>query len=167
MQYWYQEATNYSIRCYAGDKNDSSTSTQDSNNAFDYTKLVASSVDGTAVSFAITSSDYSSNKSDANSPVNITNTGNAALTTISINGTNASASGRPDIDVGRFLFDDDNGVAGAQILNATKTQITGVSVSVEDSTPGGADDSFWIWFNVPATLESGTYTSTWTLFEEE
>jgi hypothetical protein len=166
MQYWYSPTTNYSARCSAGDKNDTTLVTANHNNAFAYAQLVASSADSTAVSFGtIASGNYNTNVSDANSPVNITNTGNVALATVSVTGVNATATGKPNIDVGQFLVDDDSGVAGAQALTAVLQQITGVSVPVEDSTAGGNTDSLWTWFNVPATLEPGDYTSTWTLTE--
>jgi len=165
MQYWYS-ATNYSARCSAGDNNDTALVTANHNNAFAYAQLVASSADGTAVGFGtIASGNYNTNVSDANSPVTLTNTGNVALATVSLTGVNATATGKPNIDVGQFLIDDDSGVAGAQVLTAVSQQITGVTVPVEDSTPGGNTDSLWAWFNVPATLEPGDYTSTWTLTE--
>ena len=166
MQYWYSPTTNYSARCSAGDKNDSTLVTANHNNAFAYAQLVASTADGTAVGFGtITNTQYSTNVSDANSPVTLTNTGNIALATVSLTGANATATGKPNIDVGLFLTDDDATVAAAQVLTAISQQITGVTVPLEDSTPGGNTDSLWTWFNVPATLEPGDYTSTWTLTE--
>ena len=166
MQYWYSPTTNYSARCSAGDKNDSTLVTANHNNAFAYAQLVASTADGAAVGFGtITNAAYSTNVSDANSPVTLTNTGNVALATVSLTGANATATGKPNIDVGQFLADDDSGVAGAQTLTTSSQQITGVTVPLEDSTPGGNTDSLWAWFNVPATLEPGDYTSTWTLTE--
>ncbi len=166
MQYWYSPTTNYSARCSAGDNNDTTLVTANQNNAFAYAQLVASTADGTAVGFGtIASGNYSTNVSDANSPVTLTNTGNIALATVSLTGANATATGKPNINVGQFLVDDDAVVAGAQTLTAVLQQITGVTVPIEDSTPGGNTDSLWAWFNVPATLEPGDYTSTWTLTE--
>ncbi len=169
MQYWYQHATNYSIQCSAGDKNDSVLVTKDAANAFDYTQLVASTVDGTTIDFGtITSGEFSTNVTDDNAPLNITNTGNTVLANVSITAANLTQTGKSDIDVGQFWADDDNGVAGAQQLSTSKLQITSVSVPLEDSTAGSNTDSVWVWFSVPALLQSGTYDSTsWTLWEEE
>lgn len=165
MQYWYS-AANYSARCSAGDNNDTTLVTGDHANAFAYAQLVASTVDGTAVSFGtITSDNYNTNVSDSNSPVNITNTGNVQLATVSVTGANASATGKPNIDISSFLVDDDSTTAGAQVLNTTIQQITGVTVPTEDSSAGGNTDALWVWFQVPTSLEPGSYSATWTLTE--
>ncbi len=170
MQYWFQHTINYSMRCSAGDNNDSTLVTKDTTNAFDYAKLVASTVDGTTVDFGtITSSEFSTNLNDTNTPVIINNTGNANLTTISITGANLTATGKTDINVSQFYADDivffNSSVAHQ--LNTTKQQISSVTVSIEDSTDGGTTDNVSFFFSVPSTLESGSYTGTWTLFEEE
>jgi hypothetical protein len=168
MQYWYQHSENYSIRCSGGDNNDSVLVNLTAANAFDYTQLVASSVDGVTVDFGtLTTSDYNTNVSDSNSPLNITNTGNTVLSTVSITGANLTQTGKSDIDIGQFYADDDNGVAGAQQLTTSKQQITGVSVPLEDATAGGNTDSAWVWFNVPSYLDPGTFSASWTLWEEE
>jgi len=170
MQFWFQHSQNYSVRCYAGDNNDSALVSSTALNAFDYTKLVASSVDGTTVNFGtITSSQFGTTVNDTNSPVNITNTGNAVLANISITGANLTQAGKPDIDIGQFSADDVStyNSSTAQTLTTSNQQITGVSVPLEDSTQGGNDDSLWAFFTVPGTLEPGSYSGTWTLFEQE
>ena len=165
MQYWYS-ATNYSARCSVGDVNDSTLVTGDHANAFAYASLAASTADGTAISFGtITDTLFSTAVADTNSPIILTNTGNIVLATVSITGANATATGASNLDVGQFVVDDDSEIAGAQTLTAIAQQITGVSVPIEDSTPGGNTDSAWVWFNVPAVVESGSYTSVWTLTE--
>ena len=170
MQFWFQHSQNYSVRCYVGDKNDSVLVSSTALNAFDYTKLVASSVDGTTVNFGtITSSQFGTTVNDTNSPVNITNTGNAVLANISITGANLTQAGKPDIDIGQFSADDvpTYNASTAQTLTTSTQQITGVSLPLEDSTPGGNDDSLWAFFTVPGALEPGSYSGTWTLFEQE
>lgn len=167
MLYWYQHATNYSARCYTGDNNDSTTVTADSNNAFAYQKLVASTIDSATVAFGtLGSAQFNTNVSDSNSPITITNTGNAALTTLSITGDNLVQAGKTNISISQFYADDLN-ITSAQQLTVNKQQITGVSVVIEDSTPGGNTDNLLVWFNVPASVDPGTFTSTWTLWEEE
>jgi len=170
MQFWFQHAQNYSVRCYVGDKNDSALVSATTLNAFDYTQLVASSVDGTTVNFGvITSSLFGTTVNDTNSPINITNTGNTLLANISITGANLTQAGKQDIDVGNFSVDDVEvyNVSTTQTLTTSKQQITSVSVPLEDSTAGGNTDSLWAFFRVPSALEPGSYTGTWTLFEEE
>jgi len=170
MEFWFQHAQNYSVRCYAGDKNDTAQVSSTALNAFDYTQLVASSVDGTTVDFGtITSSLFGTTVNDTNSPINITNTGNTLLATISITGANLTQVGKPDIDIGQFSADDVDtyNSSTAQSLTASKQQITGVTVPLEDSVTGGNTDSLWSFFTVPGTLEPGSYSGTWTLFEEE
>lgn len=168
FEYWYRHQMNYTVRCYGGDKNDSLRVTKDTTNALEFAKLVASTVDGTTVSFGtITSSNYGTNVTDTNSPINITNTGNAALTTISVTGANLTAAGRAGINVGQFYSDDDSTANDAQQLTTSSQQITGASVPTEDETTGSAHDSIWAFFVVPSILESGSYSGTWTLTEAE
>jgi len=172
MEYWYQHSENYSIQCSGGDKNDTALVTKDAVNSdnFDYTKLVASTVDSTTVDFGtITSSQYSTIVNDTNAPAIINNTGNAALTTISVTGANLTQTGKVDIDIGQFFADDlaSFNATVAQKLTTSKLQITSVSVSIEDATPGGTTDNVSFYFNVTSTLEPGSFSGTWTLFEEE
>lgn len=170
MQFWFQHTLNYSIRCYAGDKNDTAQGSSTSLNAFDYTKLVASSVDGTIVDFGtITTSLFGTTVNDTASPINITNTGNTVLATVSVTGANLTSTGKPDISIGKFSTDDQDYYNStlALVLNTSKQQVTGVSVPLEDSTAGGNSDTIWMFFTVPTTLEPGAYSGTWTLFEEE
>ncbi len=169
MQYWYQHPENFSVRCFAGDNNDTTLVTTDAANAFDYTQLVASSADGTTVDFGtITSGDYGTTVTDTNSPLNITNTGNTVLSTVSVTGADLTQTGKPNIDVGQFAVDELSTYSGAaQNLTTGKQQVASVSVSLEDSTPGGNYDEVYVWFTVPGTLEPGSYSGTWTLWEEE
>ena len=156
------------MRCSGGDKNDSVLLTKDTTNALQFTKLIASSVDGTAVAFGtIANTDFGTNITDSNSPINITNTGNAALNTINVTGANMTAAGSSDIDIGQFLADDTTSANTGQVLTTSSQTITGVAVPTEDETPGDVTDSLFAFFAVPATLESGSYTATWTLTESE
>jgi len=169
MQFWFQHATNYSIRCYAGDKNDSVLASSTNTNAFDYAQLVASGVDGTTVDFGtITSGQFSTTINDTLSPVNITNTGNTVLATVSLTGANLTQTGKSDINISQFSADDIASYNSSLVtaLNTSKQQIGGVSIPLEDSTTGGNTDSLFVFFTVPVTLEPGSYSGTWTLFEE-
>jgi len=170
MQFWFQHQQNYSVRCYAGDKNDTLLVSSTNLNAFDYTQLVASLVDGTTVDFGtITTGLFGTTVNDTFSPINITNTGNTLLSNISITGANLTQAGKPDINIGNFSADDvaTYNASIAQTLTTSKQKITGVLVPLEDATPGGNTDSLWAFFTVPSTLEPGSYSGIWTLFEEE
>ncbi len=167
FEFW-QPSGNYSLRCYGGDKNDSIQATKDNPGVMEYTRLIASSVDFTTVSFGVlTSSDYNTNATDIYSPINITNTGNVALTSLSITGANLTAAGRTDINISRFYAGNTSSAQSAQALNTSKQQISGVTVPVGDNNYGRNNAGLWVFFAVPATLESGGYAATWTLFEEE
>ena len=169
MQFWFQHQHNYSMRCSAGDNNDTTLVSFTTLNAFDYTQLIASSIDGTTVDFGtITTSQFGNTLNDTNAPINITNTGNTLLATISITGANLTEVGKPDIDIAQFSVADFSAFnASAQVLNTSKQQITSVSVPLEDATPGGNTDDLFAFFTVPVTLQPGSYSGTWTLFEEE
>ena len=163
MQYWHENNT-YSVNVTV---KDNETWASNATETFVYNLLVASSLDTANVDFGtIINSDYGTNKTDANSPTTITNTGNKILS-LKITGANLTddASVAADVDAGRFFVDTDSDVSGAAQLTTSQQTITGASVPVEDSTPGGNTEDIWWFFNVPSPFAPGTYSGTWILEE--
>ena len=86
MNYWYQPTT-YSVNVSI---KDNSTEVSNATQTFVYNILAASSLDTSDINFGLlTSSNYSTNVTDLNSPLTINNTGNKQL---SINVTGADRS---------------------------------------------------------------------------
>ena len=135
---------------------------------FTYTILIASVLDGTLVDFsAINNTEYGTNKTDIDSPMVVTNTGNKQLA-LRITGDDLSdiAGTAPNISVSQFYVNNVSNASGALRLNNLQQIIPGTIVPVEDATPGGnTEDVFWI-FSVPDLLQTGNYSGTWILVEE-
>ena len=135
---------------------------------FTYAALVASVLDTATIDFGtITSSDYGTNKTDANSPTTVTNTGNQVLS-LKITGAELSESVglSPNISVGDFYVKNDSSASGALQLTESQQTIPGTSVPLEDATPGGNIEEIWWFFSVPNPFRPGSYSGTWTLVEE-
>ena len=160
MLYWYAAGT-WSLNVTAGDD---ATLVSDSTKTFNYSELVASSIDTAAVEFgAITYVKYGTTVTDSNAPTTITNTGNKVLS-FSITGATATA-GANVVSVGSFLVDTDSNSEGALALTTGSQAISGASAPIEDITPGGNTEDIWFFFAVPNPLLPGSYSSTWTLTE--
>lgn len=163
MQFWYENNT-YSANVTVKDATDF---VHDATQTFTYNILVASIIDNAAIDFGlIVPADYGSSKTDANSPLTVTNLGNKQLE-LKVTGANLSESGGgPDLDVGSFYVKNDSTFAGSLQLTTSQQAIPNAIVPLEDATPGGNVEEIWWFFLVPDPMLSGTYSGTWTLVEE-
>jgi len=165
MEFWYINNT-YSVNVSIADNNGSAAS--NATETFVYPVLIASTLDLTTIDFGtITSSDFGTNKTDTNSPLTITNTGNKALS-LEITGAELEdTSGiSPNISVSQFYVKNESSVGGALQLTTSQQTIPNASVPVEDATPGGNTEELWWFFNIPDPFRPGSYTGTWILVEE-
>ena len=159
MDYWFIDGT-WSVNVTIADSNQSFD--HDTSQTFTYSQLIASSLDTTAVGFGtIADTDYSTNKTDSNSPTVITNTGNKNLT-LNITGTNMTANGVSDIDVGSFYVNNASDANSGQQLTTSSQAITGVLVPRGNTSN---TEQIWWFFYVPATVLPAIYSATWTLVE--
>ena len=164
MQYWYENNT-YSANLTL---QDNETTLNNASTTFTYTLLIASVLDTTIVNFGtITSADFGTNKTDANSPTTVTNTGNKPLT-LKITGDNLIDSNgiSANLNISQFSVKNESSFSGALQLTTLQQTIPNTLVPVEDATPGDNTEDVWWFFSVPNPFLPGTYSGTWTLTEE-
>jgi hypothetical protein len=164
MQYWYENNT-YSVNITV---KDNETQVNNISKTFNYTHLVSSVIDTAIIDFGtIASSEYSTNKTDINSPMTVINTGNQPLT-LKITGADLADNDgiKSNISVSQFFVNDDSSPAGALQLTNFQQPIPSTLVPVEDSTPGGNTEEIWWFFSVPNPLPPSSYTGSWLLTEE-
>ncbi len=164
MQFWFENNT-YSVNATIKDNESyASNATQ----TFTYTALIASAISSVAVSFgAIASDDYGTNKTDAYSPLTITNTGNQLLS-LKVTGAELSDSlGKAsNISTSNFFVKNDSSAANALMLNLSQQTIPNATAPVEDSAAGGNTEQIWWFFSVPNPLAAGIYSGIWVLAED-
>lgn len=162
MQYWYANGT------YAANVTIADIQTSFAHNAtstLTYAQLIASSIDTTLVDFGtIVQADYDTTKTDLNSPLTVTNTGNKNLT-LKITGAHLTAKSAT-LNTGNFSVNNASASAGALTLTTTQQTIPGTLVPIEDATPGGNTEDIWFFFAVPNPFEAGAFSAVWTLTEE-
>ncbi len=164
MQYWYENNT-YSVNITV---KDNETQVNNATETFTYITLIASVLDTTTINFGtLTSPDYGINKTDTNSPMTITNTGNKQLTLKVTGAPLADSNGiSPNISISQFYVKNDSSASGALQLTASQQTIPNTLVPIEDSTPGGNTEDIWWFFSVPNPFLPGSYSGTWILTEE-
>jgi hypothetical protein len=160
---FYDSAGNYSTKFTAADQAGTTYNDTAKNSPnYDYTELIASYLDSTAVAW--TNPAFNTANVASNAPTIAYNSGNVGLD-MNITGANLTAVSKPDLDVGWFSVDIyTNASTEVQLLTSVQA-ITGASIAQgSDGTPNPARTLYWF-FDTPVTIQPATYTGQWVLGE--
>jgi hypothetical protein len=164
MDYW-DTALEYSTKVTAGDQagtvfNNTATNAP----AYNYTTLIATDIDSTAVSFGTVTIGSTNNPASEN-PSAVSNTGNADLY-INVTGASLTGSGYT-YAVGNFSISLDGVPTVEQYLTTSSVKITGASIAKgTDGTPSPTENLYWF-ADTPNGVRPVSYSGTWYLTQYE